>query len=185
MAERGRPGSRGGPRVGAWRAAVAAGLLGAVIAGSVPSAGPMAAETSPSSPTSTSSPGADLPAACQQKAHVLCISKSEKRLRYLENGAERLSAEVRFGRVDYETPAGTWRVESKAQSTWWSYPFKVFMPWGMKFDLRDGLYVHYSSGFSLNPTGYIGSHGCVQLGDWETARRLYQQTPVGTTVHIY
>ncbi|QQR99639.1 MAG: L,D-transpeptidase [Austwickia sp.] len=135
--------------------------------------------------TTVDVPAADLPAICRQQKNIVCIDKATRTLSYLENGQEWLSAEVRFGRVGYETPKGTWRVDTKAPDQWWSYPYRVFMPWGMKFDSKQGLYIHYSSGFALNPQTYIGSHGCVQLGDWETARKLYERVPVNTMVHIY
>lgn len=127
----------------------------------------------------------DMPAVCTQQRNIICISQAARTLTYLENGRERLSAQVRFGRPGFETPTGTWKITTKDAAVWWSYPYKVFMPWGMVFDPKVGLYIHYSSGFALNPKTYVGSHGCVQLGDWETARLLYQRAPAGTTVHIY
>ncbi|MBW3084315.1 hypothetical protein KEM60_00502 [Austwickia sp. TVS 96-490-7B] len=135
--------------------------------------------------TGALAPAADMPAACSQQKNIICVSKAEKTLRYFENGKEQLTAEVRFGRPGHETPTGTWKIETKDPSTWWSYPYKVYMPWGMKFDLTEGLYIHYSSGFALNNQTYIGSHGCVQFGDWEKMRTLYQKAPVGTTLIIY
>lgn len=156
-------------------------------AASTSSAGPssVAPASASATPSVTPAEATELPDVCHQQKTIICVSKAEHRLRYFEAGAEWLSARVAFGRPGYETPTGTWTVATKAPDQWWSYPFKVYMPWGMKFDTGIGLYVHYSSGFAQNPDGYIGSHGCVQLGDWETARRLYQRVPVGTTVHIY
>lgn len=130
-------------------------------------------------------PDQELPPICRQSTNVICVSKTDRKLRYLEAGREWLTAEVRFGRPGFETPTGTWTIETKAPNRWWSHPYKVYMPWGMVFDSRIGLYIHYSSGFALNPATYVGSHGCVQLGDWEKTRALYERVPVGTTVHIY
>lgn len=162
-----------------------------LVAGGMVSAAPASASSEATAhqlgswPAGSPLPRADLPALCRLQQRIVCVAKNERTLRYLESGTEWLTAEVRFGRVGYETPTGTWSIATKDPSSWWSYPYKVFMPWGMKFDTTDGLYIHYSSGFALNPQGYIGSHGCVQLGDWETARKLYERVPVNTTVHIY
>ncbi|MCB1252345.1 MAG: L,D-transpeptidase [Austwickia sp.] len=127
----------------------------------------------------------DLPAICRQQKAIICISKAARTLTYLDSGRDVMTAEVRFGRPGFETPTGTWKVDTKSPESWWSYPYRVYMPWGIKFDSRIGLYIHYSSGFALNPKTYIGSHGCVQIGDWETARTLHERTAVNTTVHIY
>ena len=162
----------------ALHALAVAGLAAALTSGGTAAAAAAVPEGSGAGPAAE-------PAACRQQAKIVCVSKATRTLTYLENGREWLSAEVRFGRPGYETPTGTWKVDTKAPDTWWSYPYQVFMPWGMKFDSKQGLYIHYSSGFSLNHDGYIGSHGCVQLGDWETARKLYERVPVGTTVTIY
>ncbi|GAB78308.1 Lipoprotein-anchoring transpeptidase ErfK/SrfK [Austwickia chelonae] len=130
-------------------------------------------------------PAAELPAICKQKKNIVCASLTDRTLRYFENGEEKLTTPVIYGRPGYETPKGTWQITAKSPDQWWSYPYKVYMPWGMKFDPKIGFYIHYSSGFALNSDTYIGSHGCIQTRDWEATKKLYEQAPVGTTVHVY
>ncbi len=152
----------------------------------LPGAAPtVAAPRAPASSVTAPAESTPIPAICTQRTRAICASLTERRLRYFENGKEWLSTEVRYGRPGFETPKGTWQITTKSPNAWWSYPYRVYMPWGMKYDDRIGLYIHYSSGFALNPETYVGSHGCIQIGDWETIKRLYQRAPVGTTVHVY
>ncbi len=174
-----------GLAIGAAATGLGTAVATAPAAPAVPAVPAPAAAALPDTATEPAESSAQVPAICTQRAHVICASLGERRLRYFENGSEWLSAEVRYGRPGYETPKGTWRVTTKSPNAWWSYPYRVYMPWGMKYDDRIGLYLHYSSGFALNPETYVGSHGCIQIGDWETIKRLYHRAPVGTTVHVY
>ncbi|WP_162872877.1 L,D-transpeptidase [Austwickia chelonae] len=136
-------------------------------------------------PVAPAAPASEIPAICKQKKNIVCASLAERTLRYFENGEEQLSTPVIYGRPGYETPKGTWQITAKTPDQWWSYPYKVYMPWGMKFDPKVGLYIHYSSGFALNSDSYVGSHGCIQTRDWEVTKKLYDRAVVGTTVHVY
>ena len=129
-------------------------------------------------------PAPDVPAICLQRPHIICASKSEKTLRYFESGALWLSTPVAFGRPGYETPAGLWSVKIKDPNAW-SYPYSAWMPYSLEYDLVRGIYIHYSSTYGSIGPGYIGSHGCINIGSLETARTLFNRVPLGAAVYVY
>jgi hypothetical protein len=74
------------------------------------------------------------------------------------------------------TPAGTFRIYSKAPSSW-SKPFKVWLPWASYFDA--GIAFH---GYPDVPT-VAASHGCVRV-PLKFAREVYNLLPLGTRVDV-
>lgn len=74
------------------------------------------------------------------------------------------------------TPAGTYSVSSKAQSSW-SKRFKVWLPWASYFN--DGIAFH---GYPDVPV-VAASHGCVRV-PLKFAREVYELLPVGTRVDV-
>lgn len=95
-----------------------------------------------------------------------------------------MTVDVRFGKPGYESPSGTWKVEKKTRNAW-SYLFNVTLPFSLEYDLKRGIYIHYSQAWAEAGPSYPGSHGCVNIKDWATAEKLFNRVPVGTTVYVY
>ena len=129
----------------------------------------------------TKSKGA-LPSACQ--GTMVCISKTQKVLRYLSGGKVIKTMDVRFG-AEYDPSRRTrtglhavYRMDADHVSS----QYGSAMPWSMFFD--GGQAIHYSSNF--NSVGYYGaSHGCVNVRDWDKVKWLYGTVNIGTPVYIY
>lgn len=129
-------------------------------------------------------PPPDVPAICLERSHIVCASKGEKTLRYFESGALWLSTLVAFGRPGYETPSGLWSVRVKDANAF-SYEFNTPMPYSLEYDLVRGIYIHYSATYASVGPGYVGSHGCINIGDLSTAKSLFDRVPVGAAVYVY
>lgn len=121
-----------------------------------------------------------LPKECMS-GRVLCVDKTQLLLRVMKDGKQRLAVDVRFGSSETPTRNGGFRVYAKV-------PFLISdlsgtpMPYSLFFS--GGQAVHYSPGFHRD--GYNGSSlGCVNVGDKEDAKWIYDRTPVGTPVYIY
>lgn len=150
---------------------------------------PTAPATS-SSPTPTSTPTvvpvtgptqAVLDARCLQ-GRVLCADKTAQQLYWVVDGRVQASFEARFGRPGHDTPEGRWSVyQLNAQAVSRRYgdtpmPFAIFY---------DGNFaVHYSEEFARNANPE-GSHGCVNLKDYQGADWLFRQVQRGDTVVVY
>ena len=122
-----------------------------------------------------------LPTPCRRKGKAICIDKTGRVLRYVENGVVRLTLDARFGMPGMPTAEGTFRVLVKSRNHT-SSRYHTWMPFALFF--WRGQAVHYSPYFARD--GYQGaSHGCVNLRDFRHAEWLFDQVPLGTTVHIY
>jgi hypothetical protein len=125
-----------------------------------------------------------LPRQCTATAKVLCISKNDRKLRFVVNGRVRLTLDARFGDArgsGFATHEGFFTVFRKERMSW-SKPYRVYMPYSMYFS--GGQAVHYSSAFARE--GYNGSsHGCVNIRDMKLLAWLYSRAPIGTPVYIY
>lgn len=118
---------------------------------------------------------------CKTKGKVLCISKTDRKLRYLVNGKVQLTLDARFGSSANPTREGTFKVFRKVKNDW-SRQYGSPMPYSMYFS--GGEAVHYSSDFARR--GWNGnSHGCVNIRDKAKLAWLYQRVPVGTKVVVY
>lgn len=120
-----------------------------------------------------------LPKACTEVTSI-CISKSQKLLRFVEDGAVRMATDARFGIPGNETSEGVFAVQRKSRNHF-SSRYETSMPFSL-FYYR-GEAVHYSDFFHRD--GYSGgSHGCVNLRERAKARWLFDRTSVGTRVVI-
>lgn len=135
-------------------------------------------------PAPPPAPVPNVPAICLQRANIVCASKSEKTLRYFERGALWLATPVAFGRPGYETPSGLYTVRVKDANAW-SYEFNAPMPYSLEYDLTRGIYIHYSATYASIGPGYIGSHGCINIGNLATAKTLFNRVPLGAAVYVY
>lgn len=138
----------------------------------------------PAPPPPPAPPTPDVPSICLQRATIICASKAEKTLRYFEGGGVWLSTPVAFGRPGYETPGGLYAVQVKDANAW-SYEFNAPMPYSLEYDLGRGIYIHYSSTYAAVGPTYIGSHGCINIGNLATAKTLFNRVAVGTPVYVY
>lgn len=121
-----------------------------------------------------------LPKGCLGE-RAICIDKAQRLVRLVEKGEVVLTLDARFGFVGAETREGTFRVQRKSRDHTSSL-YRTWMPFALFFS--GGQAVHYSPYFARD--GYNGgSHGCVNLRDFDRARWLYDRVPMGTPVHVY
>jgi lipoprotein-anchoring transpeptidase ErfK/SrfK len=112
---------------------------------------------------------------------VVCIDKTSKVVRLVQNGKVAMTLDARFGKAGYETREGTFRVTRKSRDHV-SNTYFVWMPYALFF--AGGQAVHFSPTFRR--IGHVsGSHGCVNLRDIDDARKLFDRVPVGSTVVVY
>ncbi len=130
--------------------------------------------------SSTSAAGLD--PRCLTGARVLCISKTDRKLVYVENGTPKLTLDARFGNeAGTPTRVGQFSVLRKVKDDW-SRTYGSKMPFSMYFS--GGEAVHYSSDFAAR--GYNGNpHGCVNIRDWDSLQWLFGQIQVGDKVVVY
>jgi len=137
-------------------------------------------------PPAPPKPVIEAPAVCFQKANIVCASKKEQLIRYFESGSLVMTIPARYGRPGYDTPTGTWTVKIKDPNAI-SYAFdNASMPYSLEYDLERGIYIHYSYAWAAAGDGpYVGSHGCINIKDWNAIKTLFYRAPIGTTVHVY
>ncbi|WP_229116540.1 L,D-transpeptidase family protein [Parenemella sanctibonifatiensis] len=112
---------------------------------------------------------------------VLCIDKSKNTLTWVIDGEVQDTLEVRFGTEKTPTREGSFQVERKSRNHV-SNLYGSKMPFAMFFS--GGQAVHYSSDFAKR--GYNGgSHGCVNVRDWDGIEALYAQVQVGDKVIVH
>lgn len=125
--------------------------------------------------------GSTIDPRCQVAGKVICIDKSGRVLRALQNGKVVYTADARFGTAGMATREGQHRISFKSRDHVSSI-YKTAMPFALFFS--GGQAVHYSADFAAK--GYAGaSHGCVNLRSKETARKLFEWAEVGTPVVVY
>ena len=113
---------------------------------------------------------------------VLCISKADRKMRWMIDGQVIREFDARFGSTSTPTREGSFTVFRKVRDDW-SYLYNSPMPFSMYFS--GGQAVHYSADFAAR--GYAGaSHGCVNIRDYAGIQWLYDtQVRVGDRVVVY
>ncbi|MGH8823061.1 MAG: L,D-transpeptidase family protein [Jiangellaceae bacterium] len=112
---------------------------------------------------------------------VLCIDKSTRSLRWVVNGAVKMTLDVRFGSELTPTREGAFSVGWKSRDHV-SKLYDTPMPYAMFFS--GGQAVHYSPDFAAN--GYNGSsHGCVNVRNKTAIASLFDQVLIGDKVIVY
>lgn len=125
--------------------------------------------------------GSGVPAACKRASKIVCVDKTQKIVRYYQNGNLKRSLDARFGAQGTPTREGNFRVNSKLPHNI-STLYGTQMDWSLFFS--GGQAIHFSQYFRAD--GYNGaSHGCVNMRDWNGAKWIYRHTPVGTKVKVY
>ena len=137
-----------------------------------------------SAPQVNHSQSSSLKTECMASKKAICVSKTERKLRFVVNGKVRLVIDARFGDprgIEFRTAEGRFTVFRKEVKSW-SIPYEVWLPYSMYF--YGGQAVHYSHAFARE--GYNGSsHGCVNIRDMNKIRWLYNRVPVGTPVYVF
>jgi hypothetical protein len=130
---------------------------------------------------------------CYTSGVVICASKKDRKVYYVNRGTIVRTLDARFGGRAYDvngrermytTAEGTFSVTRKIRNEV-SYiygntpmPFSVYFYGGQAF--------HYSYGFARDGwVGDWGSHGCINLRSWSGAEWLFNNTRVGTKVVVY
>ncbi len=112
---------------------------------------------------------------------VLCVDKSSRTLRWVDDGQVLKTVDVRFGSDELPTREGAFQVEYM-DADHVSSLYDTSMPFAMFFS--GGQAVHYSPDFAA--TGYSGaSHGCVNVRDLDAVTWLFDQVRVGDKVIVY
>ncbi len=112
---------------------------------------------------------------------AICVDKSSSSVRWVVDGATKLTLDARFGGEGRETREGLFSVLRKSRDHV-SNLYGSSMPFAMFFS--GGQAVHYSPDFAAN--GYYGaSHGCVNIRDYDDVAWLFDQVRVGDKVVVY
>lgn len=112
---------------------------------------------------------------------VICVKKSDRRVYWIVNGHVRLQLEARFARPGYRTPEGTFSVIRK-NAHWVSTLYGSRMPHSLFFH-PGGYAIHFSYEFLAE--GYSdGSHGCVNVRNWDAQQQLFNEVNVGERVIV-
>lgn len=128
----------------------------------------------------TASPLRKLPKACR-KGIVICIDKKQKLLRWVKGGKVKVVTDARFGIPGEETADGMHRITRKEKHNI-SDEYQTPMPFSMFFYGNQAI--HFSYWFRRD--GYYGgSHGCVNIRDWQKMKWIYAHSPMGTRVFVY
>ncbi len=133
-----------------------------------------------------------IPDSCKTSGVVICVSKAQGKLYWLQNGAVKKTTAVRFGGWNsdaktkqwrlFGTPNGTYRVYNKDPNPSSENYGDGAMPYSTMFD--PNMYVHYSAGFAS--VGYSGSsHGCVNVRVKADAKWIMDNTPIGAKVVVF
>jgi peptidoglycan hydrolase-like protein with peptidoglycan-binding domain len=124
--------------------------------------------------------GAALDPRCRT-GRAICVDKSSSSLRWVVDGAVRMSLDVRFGSEYTPTREGLFSVYWKDRDHV-SQLYGSAMPLSMFFSR--GQAIHYSSDFAAR--GYAGaSHGCVNVRDYNGLASLFDQVHTGDRVVVY
>ncbi|GAB3624461.1 hypothetical protein GCM10027418_25460 [Mariniluteicoccus endophyticus] len=130
-------------------------------------------------------PGPNVDPRCRY-GRVMCVSKADRKLRWMIDGVVIREMDARFGAAGTPTREGEFKVFSKVRNeVSWMYG-NTPMPFAMYFS--GGEAVHYSYDFAKY--GYsksaFASHGCVNIRDWDGIQWLYDtQVRLGDRVVVY
>jgi len=113
------------------------------------------------------------------------VNLSEMKVRVYKQGTTTLEVPVKTKGKEgswWETPAGLYKIESKAKSHYSSIGH-VTQPWSMQFQGNFFIHgwPHYDDG---SPVSSSFSGGCIRLTD-EDAKKLYDQVTIGTPILVY
>ncbi|MFB9550081.1 peptidoglycan-binding protein [Nocardioides luteus] len=112
---------------------------------------------------------------------VLCVDKTDRRMRYVRGGKIVRAMDARFGCSNNKSREGAFKVYRKSRKHVSSI-YHTPMPYAMFFS--GGQAVHYSADFASR--GYNGcSHGCVNVRKKKTIAWVFDQIRIGDRVVVY
>lgn len=114
---------------------------------------------------------------------AVCADKTTNKLYWVVDGRILGTWDARFGAPGWETTNGEMPIIRKIENDW-SVPFSAWMPFSQYFT-NNGMAIHYSSSFEQQGFPSWGSHGCINMNDYNAARWLYNQTRLGDRVVVY
>ena len=85
------------------------------------------------------------------------------------------------GASNYRTPTGTWTTQTHERYLMWAGEPEMSSQWATKYT---GPYAVHSILASKSELGQHLSHGCIRL-EWKNAQWVYDNVPLGTTIHNY
>lgn len=112
----------------------------------------------------------------------ICANKTTRKLSWVVDGKVIRTFDARYGMPSHDTREGVFPVYAKYVNSW-SYLYHVNMPYSMYFS--GGQAIHYSAQFASVGYTMSGSHGCVNLRDYQGIAWLYSQVRVGDQVVVY
>lgn len=135
-----------------------------------------------------------LPGGCLGSGPHVCADKTQKVIRFVQDGRVLRTVDVRFGVSDgvHDTPEGSYSVYWKdrdAVSHIMCQPNctpETLAPMPFASFFNGDMAVHYSPTF--HAYGYYpggGSHGCINVRNEDDAIYLYDRSPAGTPVIVY
>ncbi len=113
---------------------------------------------------------------------VMCIDKTDQVLRWVVDGRVLLEMDARFGRESLPTDEGHFSVFWKSRDHVSSI-YEADMPFAMFFS--GGQAVHFSGEFLAQGYSGAGSHGCVNIRDYDGIEWLFDQVRTGDDVVVY
>jgi hypothetical protein len=112
---------------------------------------------------------------------VLCVDKTDRRMRYVRGGKIVKAMDARFGCKANPSRMGAFKVFKKSRNHVSSI-YHTPMPYAMFYS--GGQAVHYSSDFAAR--GYNGcSHGCVNVRKKAAIAWVFDQIRIGDRVVVY
>jgi lipoprotein-anchoring transpeptidase ErfK/SrfK len=133
----------------------------------------------------------------RRNAFYITIDRGEKRLRLWRDLRLAKTYAISVGQIGLETPAGFYRVRTKAANPAWYVPRRSWagrlggtvIPGGAPnnpikarwLGIYDGAGIHGTS--DVSSLGAAASHGCIRMSVPDVIE-LYNQVPVGTRVYI-
>ncbi len=113
---------------------------------------------------------------------VMCADKTDRVLRWVVDGNVLLEMDARFGRESLPTDEGVFSVFWKNRDHVSSI-YEADMPFAMFFS--GGQAVHFSGEFVAQGYSGLGSHGCVNIRDYDGVEWLFDQVRTGDKVVVY
>lgn len=136
----------------------------------------------------------ELPPECMGSGVRICADKTQKLVRWIEDGKVKVTTDVRFGVADgvHDTPEGSYSVYFRSRDAQsrigcipkWYDGCMAPMPFALFFN--GDMAVHFSPTFSAY--GYYpggGSHGCINVRSEQDAAWIFDHSLEGTPVEVY
>ncbi|WP_239082434.1 L,D-transpeptidase family protein [Actinoplanes teichomyceticus] len=116
----------------------------------------------------------------KKKGVTFCVDLTRQTTWVMKNGKLSVKPTVtRTGMDDYETPAGTFKINKRTRKEW-SDPYEVWLPYWQRFIGGRGF--HQTTTYLHDK--WRGSHGCVNLLE-QDAKKYWSIGKIGMTVKVF